>query len=348
MILAKLRGSPRPICAAANRPFPQRWPSMPRMSSIQVCLPDAAQGDFGQRPLVATHNLEHHELFADETLAELLDRFPREHLYALTMGSDPTRTDENRLAIHDGGSGAELLRAVRNGRLWLNVTRVDRADAQYRALIDELYAQLAARVPGFTPTNSQGTLLISSPNAMVYYHADAPASVLWHIRGEKRIWIYPPLDERYMKREFLEGIFAGVRHEYLPYDPAFDEAAVSYELKPGQWVTWPQNAPHRITNLGSVNVSLATEYFTAATRRRQRVYVANHFFRTRLHATNIAARETGTAATLKTFVHRVADRLGLARLEYRRHVPAIRIDADAPGGVVALRNDSTTVTMCTQ
>ncbi len=318
------------------------------MSSIQVWLPDADRGDFGQRPFVAAHDLEHHELFTDEALAELLDRFPRQHLYALTMGSDPTRADENRLAIHDGVSGAELLRAVRNGRLWLNVTRVDRADARYRALIDELYTRLAAGVPGFTPTSSQGTLLISSPHAMVYYHADAAASVLWHIRGHKRIWIYPPLDERYMKREFLEGIFAGVRHEYLPFDPAFDEAAVSYELKPGQWVTWPQNAPHRITNLGSVNVSLSTEYFTAATRRRQRVYVANHFFRTRLRAKNIGARETGTSATLKTLVHRVANRLGLARLEYRRHLPAMRIDADAPDGVVALRNDSAAGSMCTQ
>ena len=309
------------------------------MSSIQVFLPDAGRADFGQRPLVATHSLEHHELFTDEALAELLDRFPRQHLYALTMGSDPARADENRLAIHDGVSGAELLRAVRNGRLWLNVTRVDRADARYRALIDELYAQLAARAPGFAPMRSQGTLLISSPHAMVYYHADAPASVLWHIRGHKRIWIYPPLDERYMKREFLEGIFAGVRHEYLPYEHAFDEAAVSYDLTPGQWVTWPQNAPHRVTNLDTVNVSLATEYFTAATLRRQRVYVANHFFRTRLNVRNVAARETGTAATLKTLVHRVANRLGLARLEYRRHVPAMRVDADAPGGVVALHND---------
>ncbi len=321
---------------------------MPGMSSIQVCLPGADRTDFGQRPLVATHSLEHHELFTDEALADLLDRFPRQHLYALTMGSDPTRADENRLAIHDGVSGAELLRAVRNGRLWLNVTRVDRADRQYRALIDELYTQLAACVPGFEPASSQGTLLISSPHAMVYYHADAPASVLWHIRGHKRIWIYPSLDERYMKREFLEDIFAGVRHEYLPYDPAFDDGAISYELVPGQWSTWPQNAPHRITNLGSVNVSLATEYFTAATRRRQRVYVANHFFRTRLRAKNIAASETGAGATLKTLVHGVAHRLGLARLEYRQHVPAMRVDADAPGGVVALCNHGPDGTMCTQ
>jgi hypothetical protein len=318
------------------------------MTAATVCLPEDDRNEFGQRPLIATHNLQHHELFTDEALADLLDRFPPEHLYALTMGSDPMRTDDNRLALHDGVSGAELLRAVRNGRLWLNVTGVHRVDARYRALINDLYSQLAARAPGFVPTRVQGTLLISSPHAMVYYHADAPASVLWHIRGHKRIWIYPPLDERYMKRELLEDIFAGVRHEYLPYDPAFDEAAVSYELAPGQWATWPQNAAHRVTNLADLNVSLSTEHFTAATEWRQRIYVANRFFRTRLRAQNLAARETGPAAVLKTLVYRTANRLGLAKVQYRRHVPVLRIDADAPNGVVALAGAEESVTACTR
>jgi hypothetical protein len=138
-----------------------------------------------------------------------------------------------------------MLRAVKNGRLWLNITRVDRADAKYRALIDDLYAQLAARVPGFEPMSSQGTLLVSSPHAMVYYHADGPASVLWHIRGRKRIWIYPPLDERYVKREFLEDIFAGVRHN-TPVRPGLRRGCDGHELLPGQWVAWAQNAPHRV------------------------------------------------------------------------------------------------------
>src|SRR5882757_9774069 len=108
----------------------------------------------------------------------------------MIMGGDLTRFDEIRLALHDDVSGSELLRAVKNGRLWLNVTRVDRVDARYRRLIDTLYEQLAAQVPGFAPTGSQGTLLISSPRAFVYYHADGAASALWHLRGCKRIWIY--------------------------------------------------------------------------------------------------------------------------------------------------------------
>ena len=306
------------------------------MIAPRIELPQTHRADFGRQPLRASHNLHQHELFSDAALIELLDNFPREHLYALTMGNDDTRTDGNRLALHDGVSGADLLRAVKNGRLWLNITRVDRADARYRALIDHLYQQLAAQAPGFAPVASQGTLLISSPHVLVYYHADGPTSVLWHIRGRKRIWVYPALDERYMRRELLEDIFAGVRHEYLPYEPAYDQAAVVYDLEPGQWATWPQNAPHRVTNLDSVNVSLATEHFTQQSRWRARVYTANRFFRTRLGMRNLSTREQGPAAWMKTIVHRVASKAGLDPLQIKRHVPSLRVDPNAPGGVIAL------------
>lgn len=306
------------------------------MSALAVDLPENLKANFGRSPVVGGHGLQDHELFTDAALIELLDHFPREHLYAFNMGTDPTRVEENRLALHDGVSGAELLAAVRNGKLWLNVTRVDRADSRYRQLISDLFEELSAQVPGFFPEASQGTLLISSPHALVYYHADGPANALWHIRGRKRVWVYPALDEHYMKRELLEDIFAGVRHEYLPYEPAYDDGAQIYDLEPGQWISWPQNAPHRVTNLDSVNVSLSTEYFTRASQRRFQVYVANRFFRTRLGWKNPSTREDGLGALSKTLVQRVARKLGLNPLQFRKQIPVLRVAADAPGGVVAL------------
>lgn len=299
-------------------------------------LAAGTRADFAAAPAVGHHPLAGDDLFTDAALIELLDHFPRERLFALSMGTDPARIEDNRLALHDGVCGAQLLRAVRDGRLWLNVTRIDRADARYRRLIDGLYQALAAAVPGFHPDASQGTLLISSPRALVYYHADGPASVLWHIRGRKRVWVYPALDERYLRRELLEDIIAGVRHEYVPYDPAYDAAAQVYDLEPGQWIAWPQNAPHRVTNHDSLNVSLATEYFTRASRRRSRLYIANRFFRTRLGWRNLSTREQGAAAMAKVLVQRVARRLGLDPVRFKQHVPSLRIVAGAPGGVVAL------------
>lgn len=306
------------------------------MIAPRVDLPQTNKDDFSRQPLLASHNLHQNELFSDAALIDLLDHFPRQYLYVLTMGNDSTRTNDNRLALHDGVSGAELLQAVKNGRLWLNITRVDRADARYRELIDELYIQLAAQAPSFSPISSQGTLLISSPHVLVYYHADGPASVLWHIRGRKRIWIYPALDERFMRRELLEDIFSGVRHEYLPYEHAYDRAAIVYDLEPGQWTTWPQNAPHRVTNLDSVNVSLSTEHFTRQSRWRARVYTANRFFRTRLGICHLSTREDGVAVVMKILIHHIAKKSGLDPIKIKRHTPSLRVDPTAPDGVITL------------
>ncbi len=306
------------------------------MLACKIELPEAMCRDFGRCSMVATHDLAGHSLFTDPALCALLDDFPRQHLYAFTMGDDVMRPEENRLASTEGVSGAELLEAVRHGRFWLNLTRIDRVDVRFRKLIDALYAQLTRLAPHFRPTSCQGALLISSPQALVYYHADAPANMLWHIRGRKRLWVYPALDERYLQREILEDIFAGVRHEYVPYAASYDQGAVCYDIEPGQWAAWPHNAPHRVTNLEGLNVSLATEHFTAATLRRQRVYVANRFLRTRLGWTNPSPREDGAVAMLKTLAYRAVARAGLDPLQYKRYAPVLRINAQAPGGVTVV------------
>jgi cupin-like protein len=307
----------------------------------RIELPEWGGAAFGKRPLTARHTLHESSLFSDESLIALLDGYPRELLFAISMGSDPAR-EENRLAANDGASGRELLDAVKRGRLWLNITRVTQVDPRYRSLVDHLYSELAKRVPGFEPRSSQGTLLISSPGALVYYHADGPPNVLWHIRGRKKIWIYPALDERFLARKDLEDIFAGARHEYLPYSPEFDAHATCFELAPGDLAAWPQNAPHRVTNLDSVNVSLSTEHFTVESRARARVYSANRFLRNRLRLEDLSTRESGLGALAKTVVYSVARRMGLDGVSAgaKDRVPTLRISPESPFGVAELATEA--------
>jgi len=297
---------------------------------------EALRRGFGHRPVLGRHTLADSGLFDDAALGALIDAFPRERLHALTMGHDPERPDENRAVRHDGIAGAELLDAVREGRLWLNLTRVERAAPPLRALVDCLYAELARALPGFAPDATQATLIVSSPGALVYYHVDGPASVLWHLRGDKRVWTYPALDEHYAGREALEDIFAGTRHEYLPFESAFDAAAQVHDLRPGEWIAWPHNAPHRVTNGNTLNVSLSTEHFTAAGRRRARVWLANRYLRRRWGLAELATRETGVAAALKVFVHRLARVAGGDPRPPKQHQASLRIDRGAPGGLAPL------------
>ncbi|HWE24732.1 MAG TPA: cupin-like domain-containing protein [Myxococcales bacterium] len=287
--------------------------------------------------MLGRHNLHESGLFSDESLVDLLDRHPRELVYAITMGDDPAR-NENRLALHDRVSGRDLLEAVKRGRFWLNVTRVNTVDSRFRDLIERLYRGLANAAPGFKPQRVQGSLVISSPHAIVYLHADAPPNILWHVRGRKRIWIYPALDERFLPRKDLEDILASARHEYLPYRAEFDEHATFYEVGPGDMVTWPQNAPHRVTNLDSFNVALSTEHFTARSRARVRLYCANRFLRNRFGLSRLSNRVSGPGALAKVVVHRAARAMGLEPdpTVAKQWVPTLRVSAESPTGVVAL------------
>jgi len=297
------------------------------------------QRRFGERPFVARHDLNALDLFCDEALIELLDRHPRDLLYALSMGTDPTRAEENRRADTSGVSGRDLLDAVKRGRLWLNVTRVNRAHPHLRALIDGLYHALHLALPGFRPTDAQGTLLVSSANAQVYYHVDGPPSVLWHLRGRKRLYVYPARDERFVSRAIVEEIFAGVRHEYVPYRRELDLEATCFDLEPGMVAFWPQNAPHRVENLEGLNVSLATEHFTEESRARARVYVANRFLRNTFGFRRLDDRTEGPSAFAKTLVHRVVRACRLDPTRKKRQRPTLRVEPSAPLGVVELERE---------
>jgi hypothetical protein len=276
------------------------------------------------------------DLFTDDALADVLDRHPRQLLQVFTMGTELARDEWGPVEV-GSASGNDILAAVRAGRLWLNVLEVDRADDAFGRLQGRLFGELAALGFDVIPGTPHSALLISSPDAMVYFHADAGPNILWQIRGDKRIWIYPAGNERFVDRALLEDIFVGVRTENLPYDPDFDGAALTFDLHPGDLISWPQNAPHRVDNLGAINVSLSSEFDTKASRQRHLVYAANRFFSRKLHLPARSTRETGAAAAAKRFTYRLCRKGGLDRTKRtHEYVTRLRIDPESPAGVAEL------------
>src|SRR5207342_279831 len=81
--------------------------------------------DFGKKNLLFTHHLADSELFTEEGLIALIDRYPRDRLEINTRGYDPTAFGQwykGRVANLDG---RKLMEAVRAGRLWMNLRRVN-------------------------------------------------------------------------------------------------------------------------------------------------------------------------------------------------------------------------------
>lgn len=234
------------------------------------------------KPLKFTHAMLNNGLFDDAALVRLLDHYPAHDIHVTTMalGANPNQTANHwRVGTTEGLSGEEILSAVRKGQLWLNIKRLNDNAPIYQPLFRAIYRELAQQLCCPVPKWQKATLLVSSPTASVYYHADSVPNILWHIRGEKTVFVYPHTDPRFASLEHLELICSGESEEELPYHPDFEPFAAQFVLKPGQALIWPQNSPHRVINTRELNVSLSTEHITPEARRKVNLHRGNRLLR---------------------------------------------------------------------
>ena len=292
---------------------------------------------FATRPMLSRHGLHRLDLFTDAGLVALLEGYPRDRLQAFTMGTDVTKPKEWKPVDTRNISGADLLSAVKRGRLWMNILQVHVVDPRFSAVVDQLYDELSGCCPGFRPHRKSATLLISSPTALVYYHVDAQPNLLWHIRGTKRTWIYPAGDRELINQTLMEDVFASFADEEAPFRPAFDQKAAAFDVTPGDVVSWPQNSPHRVTNVEGLNVSLSTVHETEESDRRKTLFCANRFFNRTCGLPTRSTKETGTVASLKRLAYRGCWRAGLVKTPPRRaYITDLNIDPSATGAVTSV------------
>lgn len=254
--------------------------------------------------LVARHGLAESNLFSDQALVELIDRHPVEDFSVNTMGADPQVFDW-REGDRNGVPAEQLLQLVRTGQLWINCRKMLEHHPKIAQIIHALYDEIEANNPSFKAEDRTANLLISSPTAWVPYHVDMPVNMLWHIRGVKRVWVYPPFDERFASSQVLGKVCSGEWTDEVPYDRSFDRYALVFDAQPGQLITWPQLTPHRVTNLEGLNVSLSTEHKNPRARRRLNVHNANHLLRKHLGVSCTSVEADGVAAHAKQAVARV-------------------------------------------
>lgn len=268
---------------------------------MQQYLQDWTAQDFGvleEAVLVARHRLHETGLFSDEALADLIDKQSDDYLTLAAMGTDASKF-EWMAGQRGDASGKDIIQAVKTGKIWVNIICLARFHPEYAKLLNSLYAELEKNSPGFQAKHRSANLLISSPNAIVYYHIDLPVNMLWHIRGEKRVWVYPHFDNRFASPRNIERAIIGEMSEDMPFEPWFDDYALEFNVKPGQMITWPQQAPHRVTNLDSMSVSLSTEHRNKRAKRRINTHLANYYLRKQFGCKNLSIKPEGWKACVK-------------------------------------------------
>ena len=264
---------------------------------VMVDWNDEKSAEFRRGVIQARHRLHRAPEFTDLSLAALLNRHPRELCDFCTMGEDPADRDSWRAGDAGQLDGQELLEAVRAGKLWINLRDAMNVDPVFKPLFASLMSQLKALNPGFNPMRAYGGILISSPRAQVFYHADVSETFLLHVRGRKRFRIYPPRAP-WMEDVALEDILHKDQTEDVPYEASWDADAAQIDLEPGDFVSWPLHAPHRVENLEGLNVSITCEMVTRDSLMKNAVHHANGAMR-RLGFTPKSAKVTGPEAYAK-------------------------------------------------
>lgn len=291
---------------------------------------------WAKAPLRLSHRLSQHPLYSLDALAELIEGYPRQHYALVEMGPQGS----NRRLWREGDigslSGAEVIEAIRRGRMWLNLRNVSGVDLRYKEILDQIFEEVRANVPGYDTYDRTCGILISSPNAQVYYHMDLPGQSLWQLHGKKRVYLYPTTAP-YLTGEQLERIALYEVEVDIPYDVSYDAAATVFEIGPGEMLHWPLNAPHRVENLDCLNVSMTTEYWTESIRRSQIINMANGILRDKVGIKPRSRKLAGPGFYAKAVLQAGVKRAGLLKKARKSRRPIeFQLDRDALGSVVDL------------
>ena len=288
---------------------------------------------FGVHSVELEHRLAESPLFSDEALAALIENTPREayHVnYSQRTPGNPPRRREGE--IRDL-SGRDVLEVVRDGNIWINLTAPASVEPAYGRLLEEIYAEFEALAPGFKSYKRKLTILISSPNVSVKYHADVPGQSLWQVRGEKTLYVYPAA-KPFISQPALEKLILGqLRETDMPYEPWFDDYAEVHQLKPGTMLHWPLNGPHRVVNGPMLNVSFTTEHWTDELRRHYAVNYANGVIRGATRARSLSQQTTGLSYYAKLALAAGVKFTPLNPQKRKEYRVDFRVDPAAPEGV---------------
>lgn len=149
---------------------------------------------FGKDTFTVQHDLNSTGLFTDEALAELLDKHPRSHLDVCTIADHDVYQAKFRTGDVRDVDGKTLIEAARAGSIWMNLREAMNMHEAYKSVLDLMYGDLS-ELSGTRQFKPRGGILITCPTAHTPYHFDPTDTILWHVHGRKRMYIYPETEK---------------------------------------------------------------------------------------------------------------------------------------------------------
>jgi len=277
------------------------------------------------------HKLDETNLFTDEALIALLDKHPSEKLDVCTMGEHELYPNQFRTGDFRGCGGAFLLEAVKAGKLWINVREAMNIHPEYNKVLGRMYGGLAKKT-GNKEHNARGGILISSPIAKVPYHTDRTHTVLWHVRGTKKVYIYP-MTQKFMSDISYESVATNSIADDLPYKDDFDKSATVLTLTGGEMAAWKLNQPHKVVN-ETFCVSVTTEYSTRKSAFKNSAMYTQAAMRSKFGSTPIWEQSSKSRKIFKSVLGKVLQKTGVYKTIENDDFVTFKVDPSVPDYVL--------------
>jgi hypothetical protein len=239
--------------------------------------PKLFRDNFNRADFGFSHHIANHPLFGLPRLVELAKTMTAEGLYIETL--DPA--DNARYAATPPAHipSGELLDRIERGGAWMVIRRA-MLSPEYAVLIDQGLDEFQQLTDGALPSKmlSRGIeIFVTSPNRKTFYHIDQGCKLFLQIRGEKEFHLFDRYDREVLPEEELERFWA-VDSCAAVYKPQFQSRAHTYDLKPGDGIHIPVNAPHWVQNNDDVSVSLSI-HFRYRESELANIYRTNYLLR---------------------------------------------------------------------
>lgn len=294
---------------------------------------DEKTASFRKEIFTFSHALASTDLFGDEALIKLISKHPAELTDVCTMGPSSDTRYPNKLRTGDfrDCSPEDLFHAAKTGRVWINLRKAMNVHPEYSAVLDQMYGDIADNT-GTKAFNANGGILITSPVARTPYHFDKTETILWHVRGPKRIFLYP-IEDKFISDESYEKAVTNMIEDDLPYDSSFDKDATIIDLQEGQAVTWPLSAPHRVDNHGFC-VSVTTEFSSRESAMKNSAMIANATIRNKLGLEQNWSNQSQFGRLSRSALGMVLKKAKLASNTAHTDYVTFRIAPDVQGGLL--------------
>lgn len=253
--------------------------------------PAVFAASFPRAPFVVSHR--HHEdpRLAMPAIVELALQLPEERVEYnpgdLDVNQDPHAVGSTGMGIR------ETLARMGEQNSWMVLKNIEQVPA-YRALLAESLAAMAPEVRDAVGEvcDIEGFIFVSSPGAVTPFHVDPEHNFLFQIQGTKRVRQWSVDDRVVVSEAQLEAACAGA-HRNLPHRPEYDERAQVFEIRPGEGLHFPVQAPHWVENGDEISISYSFTFRSELSHNQRKVRFINALLRRAGLHPEAAGRSTG-------------------------------------------------------